>query len=120
MRRASPQRHSQHGDQRVIIRHMPYESIVGLHVTNDKMYTQYREAMIPILIEHGGGFRYDFIVSDVLQNEEGNPINRVFVIYFKDKSSMESFFSNEAYLKIREQFFEKSVGAISMISQYER
>ena len=99
---------------------MSYETIVGLHITNNEMYTKYRNAMTPILLEHGGGFRYDFVVSEVLQNEEGNPINRVFAIYFQNKANMENFFSNEAYLKIKEQYFVKSVDATTIISQYER
>ena len=56
--------------------------VVGLQVTDDDVYTQYREAMKPLLEQAEGGFRYDFKVSEVLKSEEGLPVNRVFAIYF--------------------------------------
>lgn len=98
---------------------MSYEMVVGLNIKDDSVYSKYREAMTPILKKFGGGFRYDFKVSDVLKNEEERPINRVFTIHFKDKDSMEKFFSNSEYTKAKETFFEKSVADTTIISQYE-
>ena len=49
--------------------------MVGLQVTNNSNYTKYREEMTPILKSYGGGFRYDFKVSETLINDEGRPIN---------------------------------------------
>lgn len=98
---------------------MSYEMMVGLQVKDDQVYTQYREAMTPLLQTYGGGFRYDFRVSEVLKNEEGRPINRVFAIYFSSEENMNSFFSNSEYLKIKSKFFENSVEATTIISQYE-
>lgn len=99
---------------------MSFERIVGLLVKNDEVYTQYRAAMRPLLEQHGGGFRYDFKVSEVLQNEEGRPINRVFAIYFKDKNHMEKFFSHPDYLVIKAKYFDASVEATTLISAYDR
>ena len=99
---------------------MSYEAIVGLQVTDNGLYTRYRKAMKPILAEYGGGFRYDFKVSEVLKNEDGNPMNRVFAICFSDKQAMDSFFANVEYKKVKQQFFEKSVSATTIISQYNR
>jgi len=99
---------------------MSTEMMVGLSVKDDDVYTQYRAAMKPLLELHGGGFRYDFKVSEVLKNEEGRPINRVFAIYFKDKEQMEKFFSHPDYLVIKARFFEASVEATTIISSYER
>ena len=45
---------------------MSYELIVGLNIISDELYSKYREAMTPILKSFGGGFRYDFKVSEVL------------------------------------------------------
>ena len=56
-----------------------FENLVGLQVANEELYREYRKAMLPILKEHGGDFGYDFMVSDVLINQSGNPINRVSV-----------------------------------------
>ncbi len=99
---------------------MSYEMLVGLQVKDDSMYTDYRVAMTPILKNFGGGFRYDFKVSETLINAEGRPINRVFAIFFKDKESMSAFFSDPQYLEIKSQYFESSVEATTIISEYTR
>ena len=62
-----------------------HENIVGLYVTNDDLYSTYRQKMIPILESYGGGFRYDFQIAEVLTNDSDVPINRLFAIYFDDK-----------------------------------
>jgi uncharacterized protein (DUF1330 family) len=97
-----------------------FEYLVGLHVTDDQLYGEYRKAMLPILEECGGGFRYDFKVSDVLISETENKVNRVFVIYFPDRETLEKFFSNTEYLKVKKDFFKKSVENTTIISKYER
>ena len=99
---------------------MSYEMMVGLQVKNDAEYTRYREAMSPILKQYGGGFRYDFKVSEILKNDEGRPINRVFAIYFEDKNKMDEFFRNSDYLEAKSEFFDVSVEATTIISEYER
>lgn len=99
---------------------MSYEMMVGLQIKDDNEYSRYREAMSPILKQYGGGFRYDFKVSQTLRNEEGRPINRVFAIYFVDKKGMDEFFSNSDYLDAKAKFFDASVEATTIISEYER
>lgn len=99
---------------------MSYEMMVGLQVKNDTAYTNYREVMGPILNSYGGGFRYDFKVSETLKNEEERPINRVFAIFFENKEKMDEFFKNPEYLKAKAQFFDASVEATTIISEYER
>ncbi len=71
---------------------MVYEMLLGLHVTNDKVYQDYREKMTPLLVECGGGFGYDFKISEVLKSQTDKEINRVFTIYFPDQEAMEQFF----------------------------
>lgn len=99
---------------------MAYEIMVGLTVSDDKVYADYREAMRPLLEQHGGGFRFDFVVSKVLKADANHPINRVFAIYFKDEENMNLFFGNPEYKKIKAQYFEKSVTGTTIISQYNR
>jgi uncharacterized protein (DUF1330 family) len=99
---------------------MSYEMIVGLQIRNEDVYAEYRAAMKPLLEKVNGGFRYDFKVSEVLKNEEGRPINRVFAIYFENKTKMDSFFNDPAYLKVKQKYFEHSVEATTIISEYER
>ncbi|MCG8349818.1 MAG: DUF1330 domain-containing protein [Chloroflexales bacterium] len=99
---------------------MAVEMLVGLHIIDDEAYQSYRDEMTPILQGYGGGFGYDFKVSAVLKSQTVAPINRVFTIYFSDAESMNSFFSNDQYLKIRRQYFEQSVTDTTIIATYER
>ena len=99
---------------------MSYEIIVGIQINDEEQYAAYRAAMRPLLEKVDGGFRYDFKVSEVLKNEAGKPINRVFAIYFGSKSMKDNFFSDSAYLKIKKAFYEPSVEASTIISEYER
>ena len=99
---------------------MAIEMLVGLRVVDEETYHSYREQMMPILESYGGGFGYDFKVSEVLKSQTKAPINRVFTISFPDQGSRDSFFSNDVYLKIRQQNFEKSVTDTTIIATYER
>lgn len=98
---------------------MAYERLVGLQVTNEGMYSQYRAAMGPILAEYGGGFRYDFQVATVLKAATPQPINRVFILRFPDAATETQFFADARYLKVRAEFFEKSVGAVTILAGYQ-
>ena len=97
-----------------------YEMLVGLEVTDDSIYDEYRKAMKPILINYEGGFSNDFKISQTLVSQTKNNINRVFTIYFKNKQSMESFFSNSEYKKAKDMYFSKSVKSTTIISEYKK
>lgn len=99
---------------------MSYEMLVGLNLKDEKVYQDYRNAMRPLLETYGGGFRYDFKVEKVLKSEVDHPINRVFVIYFRDQKASENFFSNPEYLKIKKTYFEVSVLNTVRIADYSR
>ncbi len=99
---------------------MATEMLVGLNVVNDEEYQAYRDEMTPILKRYGGGFGYDFRVAEVLTSRTDAPINRVFAIYFSNEDAMNSFFSNDEYLKVRQRHFEKSVTGTTIIATYER
>jgi uncharacterized protein (DUF1330 family) len=99
---------------------MSYEMLVGLNVLDDKMYQEYRDAMKPILTIYEGGFGYDFKVSEVLLSQANSEINRVFTINFPDNEKMEGFFSNPNDIKVKETYFEGSVGSTVIISSYEK
>lgn len=99
---------------------MSYEMIVGLQISDEKLYSDYRNAMQPLLMRAGGGFRYDFMVSEVLKNESEQPMNRVFAIYFEDETKMDLFFNDPEYLAIKTAYFEKSVKSTTIISAYNR
>ena len=99
---------------------MALEMLVGLNVVDDDSYQAYRREMMPILRSYGGGFRYDFRVSEVLKSETQAPINRVFTIYFSDEEVKNSFFANDEYLKVKQRHFEKSVTDTTIIATYSR
>ena len=98
---------------------MAYEMLVGLKIKDAEVYQKYREAMYPILEQFGGGFGYDFWIQETLRSKTPNPINRVFTIYFESKQSMDLFFSDPKYLEAKKRFFEESVEATTIISQYQ-
>jgi uncharacterized protein (DUF1330 family) len=99
---------------------MPHEVMVGLHVTDEPTYQRYRDAMAPLLAAHGGGFRYDFKIAEVLRSASEHPINRVFAIYFESKARMESFFANPEYVAIRARYFAPSVAGTTILGGYDR
>ena len=94
------------------------EMLVGLNVTNNNIYQEYRENMTPILHTYGGEFGYELMVSDVLISETEEKINRVFTIRFSTKEKMEAFFIDEAYITIKEKYFNNSVESTTIISSY--
>jgi uncharacterized protein (DUF1330 family) len=95
-----------------------YEMLIGLNVLDDNKYQGYRENMKPILAATGGGFGYDFKISEVLLTKTTNDINRVFTIHFPDSEKIEAFFLNPEYIKIKEKYFEGSVESTTVISTY--
>lgn len=99
---------------------MPYERLIGLNVHDDLLYAEYRKAMSPILIKYGGSFRYDFRIAEVLKSETSNPINRVFILGFPDRASKDAFFSDPAYIKVREEFYDKSVREATVLAEIIR
>jgi uncharacterized protein (DUF1330 family) len=99
---------------------MVIEMLVGLHVVDEAAYQRYRDEIAPILESHTGGFGYDFRISDVLKSPTEAPINRLFTIYFSTEDSMNAFFANEAYRKIKQRHFEGSVTDTTIIATYKR
>ena len=97
---------------------MSYEMTVGMWVEDQASYAQYRTEIRPLLEEFGGAFRYDFIVAQVVHNESGTEINRVFVLQFPDQSTKERFFADPRYLEIRRRWFEPAVKARVTIAEY--
>jgi len=93
---------------------------MGLDVTDDEEYQKYREGMMPILESFGGSFGFDFKVSEVLQSKTDASINRVFTIDFPSKEVMDNFFSDPSYLKVKNQYFKKSVRSAIVISMHEK
>ena len=99
---------------------MAYELLIGLHVTDEAGYQAYRDAMRPILESYGGGFRYDFQISETLASQANHKINRLFTIYFKDKAARNGFFNDPAYKKVRAKHFTPSVAGSTVIGTLEK
>ncbi len=97
-----------------------YEMLVGLEVSNNEIYAQYRAAMKPILSAYGGAFGFDFIVSDVLLSQVDVPINRVFTINFPSQEVADKFFAHPDYLQAKSQYFVSSVRNTTIIASYEK
>ena len=99
---------------------MTHEMMVGLTVTDDDVYAQYRAAMAPLLARHGGGFRHDFTIAKVLKSASDHPINRVFAIYFGSKEQKDAFFAHPEYRAIKARFYERSVAGTTIFGAYDR
>jgi uncharacterized protein (DUF1330 family) len=96
-----------------------FEILVGLQVTNDAAYAQYRTHMLPLLQAHGGAFGVDVRVSEVLKSPESKPINRLFTIRFPSVEQHDAFFANSEYKAVRALYLEPSVAATSRIGRYQ-
>ncbi|MBL8748161.1 MAG: DUF1330 domain-containing protein [Planctomycetes bacterium] len=99
---------------------MVHEMMVGLTVTDDDLYQQYRAAMAPLLAAHGGGFRYDFTVAKVLKSASDHPINRVFAIWFGSREQKDAFFAHPEYQVVKARFFQRSVAGTTIFGAYDR
>jgi|GEM_PF-144229 len=100
-----------------------FAMLVGLEVTDDAVYARYRAAMKPILHRMGGAFTCDFRVSEVLAGDVTGAVdprvNRVFALSFPDASARDAFFGDPEYLAAKREFFERSVGAVVVLGEYQ-
>lgn len=97
---------------------MAYEMLVGLQVTDEARYREYRRSMTPILELHGGSFEYDFRVSEVLISRADEKLNRVFTIRFPDEDRKERFFSDARYREVRDRLFQGAVRSTTILAAY--
>lgn len=98
---------------------MSFERCVGLEVADEALYQKYRDGMTPILTRYGGAFRYDFNISKTLKSATSAPINRLFIISFKEKATHDAFFADPEYQKVREMFFKPAVRNSTVLAAYE-
>ena len=97
---------------------MEIDRLVGVFVTDEEQYQQYREHMMPLLESHGGRFIVDVRVSEVLRSPTDTPFNRMFTIRFPDEAAMTALFSSEAYAAVRDRYFTPSVSATAPLATY--
>ena len=97
---------------------MSYEMTVGLVVTDQDSYAQYRSEMRPLLEEAGGAFQYDFDVARALYGEGAEEVNRVFVLRFPSESNKDRFFADPRYVEIRRRWFDPAVKERVLIAEY--
>lgn len=90
------------------MRRMTIVRLVGLQVTDESSYAEYRRLMAPLLEREGGSFGVDVRVSEVLR-PSGKRINRLFTLEFPDEAALDRFFGDEAYRAIREAHFAPAV-----------
>ena len=98
---------------------MTYTRVMGICVTNEEEYSNYRKGMLPILQSYGGSFGYDFKVSEVLKSKTDEPINRVFTIEFPNEEVMEKFFSDPNYLVVKKAHLDISISSRTVIGMFE-
>ncbi len=97
---------------------METEILVGVNVVDAARYQRYRDRMTPLLEARGGRFVVDVEVSQVLRAPAEGTFNRMFTIRFTDGATMESFFSDSEYQRIREEDFNTSVDGFAILGEY--
>lgn len=95
-----------------------FELLVGLFVHDDTEYDLYRAGMTPMLHAVGGSFRRDLRVSEQLEGESDDRINRVFILSFPDEATKVAFFSDEAYKAVRAKHFDAAVESSVILAAY--
>ena len=95
------------------------EILIGLRITDEATYAQYRANMTPLLSARGGRFGVDVRVAEVLKNPGTEPFNRLFTIRFPSLQAHDAFFSDPEYLSVRQRFFEPSVAHTASFGRYE-
>jgi uncharacterized protein (DUF1330 family) len=95
------------------------EILVGLRVTNEGMYGDYRAHMMPLLTARGGSFGVDLRVGEILKNPGTEPFNRLFTIRFPSLTEYDAFFADPDYLAVRKRYFEPSVAHVAIIGRYQ-
>lgn len=95
------------------------QTLVALDVLDEDEYQKYRDAMSPILHEHGGRFVVDVKLAGVLKLPQQGPVNRLFTIEFPSLERMDAFFSNPDYLAVRKRHFESSVGNVARLGKFQ-
>jgi uncharacterized protein (DUF1330 family) len=85
---------------------MTYTRVMGICVTDEEEYSNYRKGMLPILQSYGGSFGYDFKVSEVLKAKTDEPINRVFTI------------SDPSYLVVKKAHLDVSISSRTVIGMF--
>ncbi len=95
-----------------------YVMLMGLEITDDGAYAQYRAGMTPILESYGGSFGCDFVVAAVLRGPSER-LNRVFTIVFPDRATQERFFADARYQAVRARHFEPAVARTFVLAELE-
>lgn len=95
-----------------------HEILVGVNVTDDRIYAHYRAEMTPLLEAHGGRFVLDVRVAEILRNPSEQGFNRLFTIRFPSPQKRDEFFSHPEYIAIRRRLFEPSVSGAVRLGDY--
>ena len=88
---------------------MSHVRFVCLHVTDATIYAGYRERMTPILADHGGHFLLDVQGGDVRTHPADFDTNWVLMLSFPSAAAADGFFSDPAYVAVRDAWFDRSV-----------
>jgi len=91
----------------------------GLQVDDAEKYRSYRARVSPILERYGGRFGYDFIVAETLRSETDKPINRVFTLVFPTRAAADLLFADPEYVRVRREFFDPAVSAVTTLAEFE-
>lgn len=95
-----------------------FNRLMALQVDDQRLYTEYRAKMTPLLLASGGAFGVDLEVSRVLKAPVQGAFNRVFSIGFPSRAASAAFFADPAYLAVRAQYFEPAVSRVATLAEW--
>lgn len=94
------------------------DTFVGLHVTDDASYREYRDGVKPLLEAHGGTLHDDCRIEESRRAVE-HPMNRLFIISFPDANAKRAFFENESFRQMHARYFDPERQGITTVAHYE-
>lgn len=98
---------------------MAVERLIGVQVSSEHGYEEYRRQISPLLAAAGGRFTVDVRVSEVLTAPDDARFNRLFVLRFPNDEAMRNFFESEAYRAVRDAHFVSSVSSTTSLATYQ-
>ena len=93
--------------------------VLGLSVTNQEMYQEYREKLDPVLKEVGAKVILDVEVGNVRINPTETNFNRLIFIKFNNAESMKLLNEHPTYLSLKNSLFVPSVKQTVPLAKFD-
>ena len=87
----------------------PVKLIFVIKVTDEKIYREYREMLVPIMQDLNVKLLNEYAIDNVLHsNEEEDQVNLLVVFEFPTKEAKAAFFADQRYIDAKPFFMESA------------